>query len=127
MVDVDLVFRVHAADRVENLAVHGLDRLQDALAEIALLVAVSELDRLMRAGRGAGRHRGAAEGAVFQRHVDLDGRISAAVENLAAGDVDDGGHLALPAGSRGFLGEVAAERKERGRLLKRLGRGAAGH
>ena len=49
----------------------------------------------MRAGRGARRHRGAAEAAVFQRHVDLDRRIAAAVEDLAGVDVDDRGHGAV--------------------------------
>jgi hypothetical protein len=50
----------------------------------------------MRAGRGARGHRGAAEAAVFQHlgflHIDFDGRIAAAVEDLAGVDVDDGGH-----------------------------------
>ena len=54
-------FGVHAADRVEDLAVDGGDRLAHALAEIALLVAVAQLDRLVRAGRGARRHGRAAE------------------------------------------------------------------
>ena len=92
LVDMDLVFRLHAADGVEDLAVHRFDRLQHALAEEALLVAVAQLHRLMRAGRGAGRHGGAAEGAVLQGHVDLHRRIAAAVEDLPADDVDDGGH-----------------------------------
>ena len=92
LVDLDLRLRIHAADGVENLAVDRVDRLAHALAEIALLVAVAQLDRLVRAGRGARRHRGAAERAVLQHDVDLDGRIAAAVEDFAADDVDDGGH-----------------------------------
>ena len=43
------------------------DRLQHALAAVARLVAVAQLDRLVRAGRGARRHRGAADGAALQR------------------------------------------------------------
>ncbi len=46
----------------------------------------------MGAGGGAGRHRGAAERAIFQHDVDLDGGIAPAVEDFAADDVDDGGH-----------------------------------
>ena len=95
LVDLDLVLRLHAADRVEDLAVHGLERLLHALAEVARLVAVAQLDRLVRAGRGAGGNGGAAERAVLQRHIDLDGRIAAAVEDFAADDVDDGGHARL--------------------------------
>ena len=49
----------------------------------------------MRAGRGARRHGGAADRAVLQHDVDLDGGIAAAVEDFAADDVDDGGHEGL--------------------------------
>ena len=92
LVDLDLRLGVHAAKRVENLAVDGLDRVLHALAEIARLVAVAQLDRLMRAGRGARRHPGAAARAVFQHDIDLHRRIAAAVQNFPADDVDDGGH-----------------------------------
>ena len=95
LVDLDLLLDRHAAERLEDLAVDGVDRLLHALAEIARLVAVAQFDRLMGAGRGARRHRGAADRAVFQHHIDLDGRIAAAVENFAADDVDDGGHGCL--------------------------------
>ena len=81
--------------RVEDLAIDGVHGLLHALAEIARLVAVAQLDRLMRAGGGARRHRRAAHRAVFQHHIDLDGGIAAAVENFAADDVDDGGHGCL--------------------------------
>ncbi len=92
LVDLGLRLGIHAADRVEDLAGHGRDGLLHALAEIAFLVAVAQLDRLVRAGRGAARHRGAAHRAVLQHHIDLDGRVAAAVEDFAADDVDDGGH-----------------------------------
>ena len=59
------------------------------LPPIALLVAVAQLDRLVRAGGGAGRHGGAADGAALQRDIDLDGRIAAAVQDLPRVDVDD--------------------------------------
>ena len=100
LVDVDLVLGFHAADRLEDLAVDGLDRLLDALAEIAR-AAVAQFDRLMRAGRGAGRNRGAAHRAVLEHDVDLDGRVAAAVQNFAADDVDDGGHDGCPSGKAG--------------------------
>ena len=95
LVDLDLLFDRHLAERLEDLAVDGFDRLAHALAEIASLVAVAQFDRLMRAGGGARRHRGAADRAVFQHHVDFDGGIAAAVENFAADDVDDGCHDCL--------------------------------
>ena len=92
LVDLALRLGVHAADGIENLAFDGGDRLLHALAEIAFLVAVAQFDRLMRAGRGAGWHRGAAARAVLEHDLDLDGRVAAAVEHFAADDVGDGGH-----------------------------------
>ncbi len=92
LIDLHLLFGIHAAERVEQLAIDGFHRLLHALAEIARLVTVAQLDRLMRAGRGAGRHRSAADRTVFQHHVDFDGGIAAAVEDFAANNVDNGSH-----------------------------------
>ena len=75
--------------------------LVTALAEIAALVAVAQLERLVRAGRGAGRHGGAAHGAGLERDIDLDGRVAAAVQDLPAVDADDLAiphHLSIPLG-----------------------------
>src|SRR5262249_19148671 len=86
-------------------------------ALITRLVAVAQLDRFVRAGGGAGWHRRAALGAVLEDHVDLDGRIAAAVEDLTADDVDDGSHGGIRAhGSRGLARACTgwgAERKGR--------------
>ncbi len=73
-VDVALVFGIEAEQGVGNRPVDRVDRLQHALAEIAVLVAVAQFDRLVRAGRGARGHRGAAEAAVFEQDVDFDRR-----------------------------------------------------
>ena len=75
---------------------HVRDRRQDALAAVAGLVAVPQLDRLVDAGRGAGRHRRPAERAVLGDDVDLDGRVAPRVEDLPGIDPGDGGvaHLA---------------------------------
>src|SRR3546814_763798 len=80
-----------------------LDRLQHALAAIALLVAVAQLDRLVGAGRGAGGHGGAAEGAALQSDVDLDGRIAPGVQDLPGLNIDDCSH-----GPLGVLGVSTA-------------------
>ena len=88
-----LVLRIHAGERIEDFSVDRVDRLLHALAEIAALVAVAQLDRLVRAGRGARGHPRAAHRAVLQHDIDLDRRVAAAVEDLAADDVDDGGHV----------------------------------
>ena len=86
-----LVFRVHAAERVEDLAVHRGDGFLDALAAIAL-AAVAQFHRFMRAGRGAGGNRSAAERAVFETDIDFDRRVAAGIEDFAGDDIDDGGH-----------------------------------
>jgi hypothetical protein len=90
IVDRRLRLGIHAADRIEDLGLNGGHRLQDTLAAIARLVAIAQLDRLMRAGRGAGGHGGAAEGAALQQHVHLHGRVAAAIENLARDDIGNG-------------------------------------
>ena len=64
-VDAGLVGRVEAEQRRARSCRSTLrDRGQDALAAVAALVAVAQLDRLVGAGRGARRHRRAADRAV---------------------------------------------------------------
>ena len=92
LVDLGLRLGIHAAERIEDLAVDGVDRLAHALAAVARLVAVAQFHRLVRAGGGAGGHRGTAARAVLQHDVDLDGRIAAGIENFTADDVGNGGH-----------------------------------
>src|SRR5205085_11440105 len=92
LADLVVRFLVHPVGGVEDFAVHRVDRFAHALAEIAALVAVPQLDGLVRAGRGAGRHAGAAARAVLEQNVDLDRRIAAAVQNFAADDVHDCSH-----------------------------------
>ena len=75
---------------------HRVHSLGDAFAEIAALVPVSFLDRLMGAGGGAGGDGGAAHAAVFEEDFDLDRGVSAAVEDLAGVDVENRGHLLRP-------------------------------
>ena len=58
------------------------DGLADALAEVALLVAVAQLEGLVLAGGGAGRDGGAAQVAARHGHLDLDGGVAAGVEDL---------------------------------------------
>ena len=94
LVDMDLIFGVEAGNGVENLAIDGFDGLQHALAAKAGLVAVAQFDGLAGAGGGARRHGGAAERAVFQRHIDFDGGIAAQVHDFAGDNVDNLSHAA---------------------------------
>ena len=89
----DLVERVHADQLVGDASSLTLaTALRHALAQIDALVAVAQLPGFVDAGAGAAGHGGAAERAVVQRDVDFDGRIAAAIENLAAVDINDRAH-----------------------------------
>ncbi len=92
LVDLALVLGFEAHHRVGDLAVDAVDRILDALPAPAALVAVAFFDGFVRAGRGARRHRGAAEAAVLEHDIDFDGRIAATVEDRAGMNVDDCGH-----------------------------------
>ena len=87
VVERDLIDGVHAAQFVGQLGVDVVDGLENPLAEILRLVAVAELQGLVDAGAGPAGDGGAAERAVGQFHVDLDGGIAAAIENLSGANV----------------------------------------
>src|SRR5256885_9935456 len=56
------LFRSRRREHLADVA----DRGEDALAAIAVLVAVPQLDRLVLAGRGPRGHCGAADGAALE-------------------------------------------------------------
>ena len=93
LVDEGLLGGVQADDRLRDLGVDRLDRLQHALAAVAALVAVAQLERLAAAGRGARGHRGAAHDAGLEQHVRLDRRVAARIEDFSGDYIDDGAHF----------------------------------
>jgi len=95
-VDEGLLGGVESDDGLGDLGVDVLDGLQHALAAEALRVVVAQLDRLARAGRGAGGHCGAPHDARLEQHIGLDRGVAARVEDLARDDVDDGAHVSFP-------------------------------
>ena len=82
-VDRALVVGVAPGERGGDLAVHVRDGGQHALAQIRARVSVAELDRLVLAGRRAGRHERPTQRAGVEHDVHLDRRIPARVEELA--------------------------------------------
>ena len=92
-VDLGLLARVHAEDLGRDRLVHVLDGLKDALAAVALLVAVAQLQRLARAGGCAGRHARAPRVAAFEETLDFDRRVAAGVEDFAGVDAFDRVHV----------------------------------
>ena len=69
-----------------ELAVHVATAVRDALAA-PLGAAVTQLDRLVHAGRRAGRHDRPAERARLEPHIDLDRRVAPRVEHLPSAHV----------------------------------------
>ena len=88
-----LVEGIEAHDGVGALVVDVLDGLRNALAQVAALVAVAQLACLKGAGRSARRHHRAAEAAVLEHDLDLDGGVAAAVEHFTTVDVQNVTHV----------------------------------
>ncbi len=81
-----LIRRVHAFEGVGDLAIDVLDSFGDALAHEDGLVTVSQFPGFVNAGAGTAWHGGAASGSIDQGDFALDGRIAAAIEDLACVD-----------------------------------------
>ena len=75
---------IHAHHRVSDDGVDVLHSLGHALAQIAALVAVAQLQSLELAGGSAGGGTAAGNRAVGQSDLGLNGGISAGVQDLAA-------------------------------------------
>src|SRR5258708_28507828 len=72
-----------------NLIDHARARFAAPFAAV-LVAAVPELDRLERAGRGPAGHGGPPERAIIEHDLDLDGGISARVQDLPGVNCFDG-------------------------------------
>ncbi len=93
VVDGRLIEGIEADDFVGDLFVDVIDRLEHPLAlEELLLFGISQFPSFVHAGAGAAGDRGPAKRAVGQGHVDLNGRIAAAVENLSGVNVNNRTH-----------------------------------
>jgi len=95
LVDADLVGDVEAIERGGDALLDVLDRVAYPLAAEPRLVVVAKLHRLVLAGAGAAGYRRAPHRAGGEYDVGFDGRVAAAVENLARGDVEDCAHWSV--------------------------------
>src|SRR6185437_7500261 len=68
------------------------DRARDPFAEVALGVAVAQLDRFMFAGRSAAGHRRATARARSQRQIAFHRGVAAGIKYLARRERSDGIH-----------------------------------
>ena len=87
LVQADLIERVEAAQFVGDFRVHVVNRRQNPFTEVFRFVAVAKFEGLVDTGAGPAGHRRPAERAVGQIDIDLDGRISTAIENLSGTNV----------------------------------------
>ena len=83
LVDAHLIGHVHADNGGSDHLVYVLDGVQNALAQITALVAVTKFEGLVLARRCAARNGCAAECAGYGTYFDLDGRIASRVEDLS--------------------------------------------
>jgi hypothetical protein len=92
-VDLGLLARVHPEDLGRDRLVHVLHGLEDALAPVALLISVAQLERLARAGRGAGGDARAGRRSALEKTLDLDRGVAAGIEDLAGVNAFDCVHV----------------------------------
>ena len=92
-VDAALVLGVVGFDDLRaDFLVDGLDGALNTLAEVAGCVAVTAFDGLEGASRRAGGHAGTGARAILELDLDLDGRVSAGIENFAGVKINNDGH-----------------------------------
>ena len=91
-VDRLLLGRVKANQRFSDLAIHGINGVQNAFSHVARLVAITLFNRFMCTGGGARRYGCAAHRAIFQIYVHFHSRVASAVENFTAVNVNDRAH-----------------------------------
>src|SRR5207248_1057844 len=92
-VDQLLLARGQAVQTRTDLLDDVGDGAAHALAAVAGGVAIAQLVRLVPAGAGARRHDRPAEDAALAMDLDLDGRITAAIEDFPGAEVRNGGVL----------------------------------
>src|SRR5262249_47429245 len=82
LIDAGLIERIVAEQARRDHFVDILRGSEHAPSQIAILVAVAQLDRLVGAGAGARWHCRAAGGAIFKDNLDFERRIAAAIQYL---------------------------------------------
>ena len=83
-----------ADERRRDLPVHVADRLVTPLPPTR--AAVTQLDRFVRPGRRAARHRRAAAVTALELELHLHRRVAPRVEDLACVDATDGSSRSVP-------------------------------
>ena len=98
IVNATLVFGIEAIQRLGDFGVHVVNGIKRAFAQVAILVAVTQLNGLESAGRSTRWHSRATHGAVVQNDLDLNGRVAARVKNLTTIHINNDAHCILLTG-----------------------------
>ena len=130
-IHADLVAGIEADQSGGDVALDVADSGLHAFAEVAtfgglgfraaqaLYVAVAEFVSFVLTGRGAGRNRGAADGAVGEFDVDLNGRVAAGIDDFASVNSSNRGIH-----ERVEMGLMSSDTGRRGVKRTRLGEGS---
>ena len=86
-----LIERIGTREALRDGFIDRTHGFRNALAAVALLVAIAQFPRFMLARAGAARNRRAPECAALQVDIDFNGRIAARIKNLARVDFTDAG------------------------------------
>jgi len=103
IVNGDLVDRVHANNAAGNDGVNVVNGLEDRLAKVLGLVAITKLNSLMDTSGGTGGDSG-PEHTLVGVDIGLDGRVTAGINDLPGDDLGDGSRGAL----KELLGQESA-------------------
>ncbi len=102
LVDAALIAGALAEQRRGDDLVHVVHSLGNALAEVALGVAVAKLKCFVHASGSARRNSGAAKRAILENNIHFDCRIAARINDLTGLYFDDFHFLSLLLGMRKY-------------------------
>ena len=93
LVNRHLIQHILTHQGIADLGIDVVHSVLDALAQITALIAVTQLTCLINAGGRTGGNRSTAHSTVFQIDLYLNCRVAAAVQDLAADDINNLNHL----------------------------------
>ena len=98
VVDSALVVCLEADEGIGNFVVHMANGIKRALAQIAILVAIAQLNGLECARRRAGGNSRTTEGTILQHNFHFNGGVAARVQDFTPEHIDDDAHECLLVG-----------------------------
>ena len=91
-IEKGLFRRIQPQHGLRDFGIDVLHSLEHTFAQITFFVAIAQLNGFATAGGGATGHRSTAHYARLQQHVAFNGRVTAAIENFAADNVNNCAH-----------------------------------